>query len=64
MSDNGTYDVPRLTLGLGGVNNKTAKDSIKVGKNRKGTKVVTCLLAGEEIRGCRVRLGEEELLHE
>jgi hypothetical protein len=64
MSDNGTYDVPRLTLALGGVNKKTAKDSTNVGKNRKGTKVVTCLLGGEGIGGCRVRLREEELLHE
>jgi hypothetical protein len=29
MSDNGTYDVPRLTLGFGGVNKKTADKSTK-----------------------------------
>jgi len=40
MSDNGTCDVPRLTLAYLGVKDKTVENRQKTKKNRSGTKMV------------------------
>ena len=40
MSDNGTCDVPRLTLAYMGVKGKTVDNRRKTKKNRSGTKIV------------------------
>ncbi len=63
MSDNGSCDVPRLTLVLISVNRKTVEMPKKTEKNRKGTKVVT-LRCGLGMVVCAVRLEEKECSHE